>query len=172
MNTFSLLSTVPHIRVIKTLKDYLKDCRVSWLVSTEVPKGNTKYPTNCALMSSKFYKRSYLNLSWPFSLQPASQQTCEFYAALPPSLPALLSGRGQTGSHWGHDWHVLLGHSLQVQPVVCKIPGGRESQKNRAGGQRQCPVGAEGTGSIWGAGGEKDWREQIVKNAALIILEF
>lgn len=108
----------------------------------------------------------------PFSLQPASQQTCGFYAALPPSLPAPLSGRGQTGSHWGHDWHVLLGHNLQVQPVVCKIPGGHESQKNRASDQRQCPVGAEGTGSIWGAGGEKDWREQVIKIAALIILEF
>ena len=127
-------------------------------------------PINYALMSSEFYKRSYFNLSWPFSLQQTSQQTCGFYAALPPSLPAPWSGRGQTGSHWGHDWHALLGHSLQVQPVVCKIPGGHESQKSRAGGQRQCPAGAEGTGSIWETG-QKGREEQLVKVAALTIPE-
>lgn len=150
------MSIVPCMMIIKNHKSLSRGLQVV-LISPRWSSKRKKLdnPINYVQMSSRFYKRSHLNLPWPFSLQLASQQTCGFYAALLLSLPAPLSVWGQTGSHWGHDWHALLGHSLQVQPAVCKIPGGHESQRSRAGGQRQCPAGAEGTRSICEEQGEK-----------------
>lgn len=140
----------PHTTLKRTVKGHLKSwrwCPSCWTSSRRSQEPG--YPAPQTLSSTT------PRLPVMASVSPAHQQTCEFYAVLPPFPPAPCCGLGQTGSHQDQYCHTLLGHSPHAQPAGCRTPIGRESQRSRAGGQRRCPASAEGTGSICERQGEK-----------------